>query len=68
MLSPHSSLSLVTSELSLCHEALVVAWMEAARIVVPRISTQPLVHQLVAVAVAVHLRPIVASLWTPEVS
>ena len=66
--SPHSGLGLVTSELSLGHEALVIAGMEAARIIVPGISAQPLVHQLVAIAVTVHLRPIVASLWTSEVS
>ena len=68
MLSPHPGLGLVTSELGLRHETLVVAWMEAARIVVPRVGAKSLVHQLVSVAVSVHLRPIVSGLRTPEVS
>ena len=37
---------------------LMVAWVEAARVVVSGVG-QSLVHQLVAVTVPVHLRPVV---------
>ena len=66
MLPPHTGL--VTSQLGLGHEALVVARVEAARIVVPGVSAQSLVHQLVTVAVAVHLGPVVPGLRAPEVA